>query len=163
MLNNRLPYFSLEPGHVNVLAPGKQTMHTICAALATKDGKPFMAWNTPGGDNQTQALLQAFFVAEFGMSEQQALEQPTVTTTNLYPSMYPHEPGDKLIVPKSLADRVGAALAAKGHQLTVNILQQPYYQQTSGAGAVKMITIDPGTGVLRGAVSPAKDNYVAGW
>jgi gamma-glutamyltranspeptidase/glutathione hydrolase len=163
-LNNRLPYFSLKADHVNVLAPGKQTMHTICAALALKDGKPAMAWNTPGGDNQTQALLQAFLnIVEFGMTEQQALEQPTVTTTNLYPSMYPHEPADRLVVPKSLADRAGIALAAKGHKLTVNVLQQPYFQQTSGAGGVKMITVDPKNGVLRGAVSPTKDNYVAGW
>jgi len=57
VLNNRLPYFSLELEDVNVLAPDKRTMHTICPALALKDGKPVMAWNTPGGDNQPQAML----------------------------------------------------------------------------------------------------------
>ena len=81
VLNNRLPYFSLEPDDVNVLAPGKRTMHTICPALALKDGKPVMAWNTPGGDNQPQAMLQAFLnVVEFGMNVQHALEKATVTT-----------------------------------------------------------------------------------
>jgi gamma-glutamyltranspeptidase / glutathione hydrolase len=164
VLNNRLPYFSLEPQHVNVLAPGKRTLHTICPALALKDGKPVMAWNTPGGDNQPQAMLQAFLnVVEFGMNVQQALEQPTVTTTSLHPTMYPHRPGDQVVMPKLLADKVGKALAAKGHKIQVSVLQQPYFQQTAAAGGVKMILIDSRTGVMHGGVSPAKDDYVLGW
>ncbi len=75
VLNNRMPYFSLEPGDVNVLEPGKRPRHTINPALAFKNGKPFLAWNTPGGDNQPQAMLQAFLsVVEFGMNLQQAGE-----------------------------------------------------------------------------------------
>jgi hypothetical protein len=42
-------------------------------------------------------------------------------------------------------------------------LQQPYFQQTAAAGAVKMIVIDPRTGMMHGGVSPAKDDYVLGW
>src|SRR5947207_186459 len=83
-------------------------------SLPVKNGKRVMGWNTPGGDNQPQAMLQASLnVVEFGMNVEQALEQPTVTTTSLRPTMFSHQPGDKLIIPKSLADRVGAALAAK--------------------------------------------------
>ena len=78
VLNNRLPCFYLDDGNVNILAPGKRTRHTINPALALKDGKPFLAWNTPGGDNQPQAMLQAFLaVVEFGMNVQQAVEAPT--------------------------------------------------------------------------------------
>jgi gamma-glutamyltranspeptidase/glutathione hydrolase len=164
VLNNRLPYFSLEPGDVNVLEPGKRPRHTINPALAIKNGKPFLAWNTPGGDNQPQAMLQAFLsVVEFGMNLQQAGEAPTVTTSSFHASMYPQKAGDELTVPKLLADRVGPALTAKGHKLKVNVVQAPYGQQPSGAGAVKMVLIDPKTGVLHGGVSPAKDDYVMGW
>ncbi len=164
VLNNRLPYFSLEAGEANALAPGKRPLHTICPALALKDGKPVMAWNTPGGDNQPQALLQAFLnVVEFGMGPQNALEQPSVTTTSLHASMYPHEVSGTVLIPESLAAKVGAALARKGHRLEVRALQQPYFQQTAAVGAVKMTLIDPKTGVIRGAVSPAKDDYVMGW
>jgi gamma-glutamyltranspeptidase/glutathione hydrolase len=164
VLNNRLPYFSLEPGDVNVLEPGKRPRHTINPALALKNGKPFLAWNTPGGDNQPQAMLQAFLsVVEFGMNLQQAGEAPTVTTSSFHASMYPQKAGDELTVPKLLADRVGPALTAKGHKLKVNVVQAPYGQQPSGAGAVKMVLIDPKTGVLHGGVSPAKDDYVMGW
>jgi len=164
VLNDRMPYFYLEPDNVNALEPGKRTMHTINPALAMKDGKPYLAWNTPGGDNQPQAMLQSFLNhAEFGMNVQQALEAPTVTSASFYSSMFPHKPGERLTVPRVLAERVGAALAAKGHRLEVGALQQPYRQQVTGAGAVKMVRIDPASGVMFGGVSPAKDNYVMGW
>jgi gamma-glutamyltranspeptidase/glutathione hydrolase len=47
VLNNRMPYYSLDEGDVNELVPGKRTRHTINPALALKDGKPYLAWNTP--------------------------------------------------------------------------------------------------------------------
>ncbi|MCI0625125.1 MAG: gamma-glutamyltransferase [Acidobacteria bacterium] len=164
VLNNRMPYFSLEAADVNVLAPGKRPRHTINPALAFKNGKPFLAWNTPGGDNQPQAMLQAFLsVVEFGMNLQQAAEAATVTSSSFRASMYPQKPGSELAIPKVLADRVGQALMTKGHRLQVSAIQPPYGQQPSGAGAIKMVMIDPKTGVLHGGVSPAKDNYVMGW
>lgn len=164
VLNNRAPYFSLDPQNVNALVPGKRPRHTINPAMALKNGKPFLAWNTPGGDNQPQAMLQAFLnVVEFGMNVQQAVEQPTVTTNNFAASMYPQKDGDSLVIPKVLAREIGAALSSKGHRVMEVERQQPYNQQAAGAGAVKMILIDPSTGVMHGGVSPAKDDYVLGW
>ena len=164
VLNNRLPCFYLDDGNVNILAPGKRTRHTINPALALKDGKPFLAWNTPGGDNQSQAMLQAFLgVVEFGMNVQQAVEAPTVMSTSFHDSVYPHPVANTLVMPKVLADKVGASLSAKGHHVVVTPLQKPYGQQPSGAGAVKMVLIDPRTGIFAGGVSPAKDDYVMGW
>ncbi|MFN0103745.1 MAG: gamma-glutamyltransferase [Bryobacteraceae bacterium] len=160
VLNNRMPYFSLEDGDANLLQPGKRPRHTINPALALKDGKPYMAWNTPGGDNQPQAMLQSFLnMVEFGMNPQQAVEAPTVSTTNFRASNYPQPVGDQLIVPRGLAEMVGKALEAKGHRLQVTGLQHPYGQQPAGAGAVKMLWIDPRTGVFHVGVSPAKDDY----
>lgn len=164
VLNNRMPYFSLEDGNVNVLVPGKRTRHTINPALAMKDGKPVLAWNTPGGDNQPQAMLQAFLaIAEFDMNVQQAVESATVTSSNFRASNYPQPAGDRLTLPKVLADEVGDALRLRGHTLRVGDLQQPYRQTRSGAGAVKMVMIDPETGIMFGGASPAKDDYVIGW
>src|SRR6266849_4711629 len=164
VLNNRLPCFYLDDGNVNILAPGKRTRHTINPALALKDGKPFLAWNTPGGDNQPQAMLQAFLsVVEFGMNVQQAVEAPTVMSTSFHDSVYPHPVAGTLAMPKVLADQVGAALSSKGHRVVMTLLQKPYGQQPSGAGAVKMVQIDPRNGVFAGGVSPAKDDYAMGW
>ncbi len=164
VLNNRLPCFYLDDGNVNILAPGKRTRHTINPALALKDGKPFLAWNTPGGDNQPQAMLQAFLnVVEFGMNVQQAVESPTVMSTSFHESVYPHPVAGTLVMPKILADTAGSALFAKGHRVVATPMQKPYGQQPSGAGAVKMVLIDPRTGIFAGGVSPAKDDYVMGW
>jgi gamma-glutamyltranspeptidase/glutathione hydrolase len=164
VLNNRLPYFSLDDGDVNRLEPRKRPRHTINPAIALKNGKPYLAWNTPGADNQPQAMLQAFLnVEEFGMNLQQALEAATVTTTGFHASMYPQPVDGKLILPKILAGAIGPALAARGHRLEITALQGPYRQQPSGAGAVKMVRIDPVSGVFQGAASPAKDDYVIGW
>ena len=164
VLNNRMPYFSLEDGDVNVLAPGKRPRQTINPALALKDGKPFLAWNTPGGDNQPQAMLQAFLnVVEFGMNVQQAVEAPTLTSSAFRQSNFPQRAPGRLGLPRVLADVVGPDLARRGHRLQVSELQGPYGQTPSGAGAVKMILFDPVRGVMFGGVSPAKDNYVIGW
>ena len=117
MLNNRLQYFSLDEKDVNVLAPGKRPRHTISPALALKDGKPVMAWNTPGGDNQPQAMLQAFLnIVEFGMNPQLAVEQPTVITSNFHASNYPQPVNDRLIMPEVLAREDRRRTAGEGTQ-----------------------------------------------
>jgi gamma-glutamyltranspeptidase/glutathione hydrolase len=109
-------------------------------------------------------MLQAFLnVVEFGMNVQQAVEAPTVTSTSFHESVYPHPIAGTLIMPKILADQAGAALAAKGHHVVATPLQKPYGQQPSGAGAVKMVRIDPRNGVFAAGVSPAKDDYAIGW
>ena len=164
VLNNRMPFFSLSETDANVLRPGKRTLQTLCPALALKDGKPYLAWNTPGGDNQPQAMLQAFLnVIVFGMNVQQAVEAATVTSSAFAACNYPHAVEGKLLMPQVLASKVAEALARNGHRVKVLPVQQPYMLQPSGAGAVKMIMIAPGTGVMRGGVSPAKDDYVLGW
>jgi hypothetical protein len=97
------------------------------------------------------------------MSPQAAVEQPTVITANFHASNYPQPVGDRLTVPEVLATRIAEQLRAKGHKLEVTRMQRPYSQQPSGAGAVKMICIDPKSGVMFAAVSPSKDNYAMGW
>ena len=164
VLNNRMPYYSLDADDPNRLEPGKRTRHTINPALALRDGRPYLAWNTPGGDNQPQAMLQAFLgVVHFGMNVQQAVEGPTVTSTAFAASMYPGTIRGMLTMPDVLAAQVGESLAQRGHRVEVVPLQQPYRQTASGAGAVKMVMIDPVTGVFMGGVSPAKSDYVLGW
>ena len=164
VLNNRLQYFSLDEKDVNVLAPGKRPRHTISPALALKDGKPVMAWNTPGGDNQPQAMLQAFLnIVEFGMNPQLAVEQPTVITSNFHASNYPQPVNDRLIMPEVLARQDRRRTAGEGTQAGSDTNAASVLATTAGAGAVKMLVIDPRSGVMFGAVSPAKDDYAMGW
>ena len=156
LMNNRMVYYFLEPDNVNVLVPGKRTRHTINPALVLKDGKPFMAFGTPGGDTQPQTELQFFLnLIEFGMNVQEALEVPAVITSSFRSSFLPHEAANKLRVPTSLPLHVREELAAKGHDLVV--------RNYRGVGSVKAILIDLQSGTLMGGVSPTMDSYVIGW
>jgi gamma-glutamyltranspeptidase / glutathione hydrolase len=149
-------YFYLDPANVNALAPGKRVRQTINPALALRDGKPFLVFGTPGADTQPQTELQFFLnVVEFGMTVQQALEQPAVISNSFRDSYFPHRVLGKLITPAMLPENVRTALAAKGHQLDV--------RDVRGVGSVKAIQIHPKTGVLMGGVSPTGDSYVMAW
>ncbi len=155
-MNNRMVYYFLEPDHTNVLVPGKRTRHTINPALVLKDGKPFMAFGTPGGDTQPQTELQFFLnLMEFGMDVQESLEAPAVISSHFQSSFWPHEAANKLRVPSSLPAHVLEALAAKGHDLEI--------RDYRGVGSVKAVLIDPASGALMGGVSPTGDSYVIGW
>jgi gamma-glutamyltranspeptidase / glutathione hydrolase len=57
-LHNRGAYFSLDPAHVNVLAPGKRTLHTLMPAFARRGGRPWLVFGTMGADGQLQTQVQ---------------------------------------------------------------------------------------------------------
>jgi gamma-glutamyltranspeptidase/glutathione hydrolase len=57
-LHNRGAYFSLDPAHVNVIAPGKRTLHTLMPAFARRDGRPWLVFGTMGADGQLQTQVQ---------------------------------------------------------------------------------------------------------
>jgi len=156
LMNDRMRYFHLDPKDVNSLQPGKRVRQTINPAMALRDGKPWIAFGTPGSDTQPQTQLQFFLnVAEFGMNVQEALEQPTVISNSFRDSYQPHDVKGKLLTPALLPKSVQEALAAKGHQLDI--------RNVKGVGSVKAILIDPRTGVLMGGVSPTGDSYVMAW
>lgn len=156
LLNNRMAYFWLDPADINALAPGKRVRQTINPALAVKDGKPYLVFGTPGADTQPQTQLQFFLnLVEFGMSVQQALEQPAVISNSFQSSYYPHAMEGKLLTPAMLPEHVKEGLAKLGHKLDI--------RDARGVGSVKGILIHPRTGVLMGGVSPTGDSYVMAW
>jgi gamma-glutamyltranspeptidase/glutathione hydrolase len=77
MMHNRGSYFSLDPRHVNYLQPGKRTMHTLTPAMVLRDGSPYMAVGTMGGDAQPQIHVQLLSaILDFGLNVQQAIAAP---------------------------------------------------------------------------------------
>jgi gamma-glutamyltranspeptidase/glutathione hydrolase len=72
----------LEPGHPAEVKPGKRPRLTPNPSMAFKDGKLFMTFGTPGGDQQSQAMLQVFLnVVDHGMTVQQAVEAPRLSSS----------------------------------------------------------------------------------
>ena len=56
---NRGSYFSLDPDHPNVLAPGKRTLHTLLPGMLFRgDGGPWIVTGSMGGDAQPQIHAQ---------------------------------------------------------------------------------------------------------
>src|SRR4029078_686663 len=66
-----------DPDHPSGVAPGKRPRLTPSPAIAIEPGKMKMPFGTPGGDVQTQAMLQVFLnIPLFGMEAQEAVEAP---------------------------------------------------------------------------------------
>ena len=77
VLQNRGSFFSLDPGHVNALAPGKRTMHTLIPSMYLENGRPRLVYGTMGGEGQPQtqaAILTRQLFRRLG--PQAAVEAP---------------------------------------------------------------------------------------
>jgi len=91
-LGNRMNQFRLNPAHPAALQAGKRPRVTPQAVMIKKDSNFYMAINTPGGDNQVQAMLQVLlnhFV--FGDDIQTAIERPRFRTLGFPDSFAPHK------------------------------------------------------------------------
>src|SRR5207302_2595420 len=99
-MGTRGQMFYLDPHHAGVVAPRKRPRTTLTPSLVLKDGKPWMVFGTPGGDQQDQWTLQFFLnVVDFGMSSQEALDAPTFHTQHFPSSFYPRaqHPGQLVV------------------------------------------------------------------
>ncbi len=157
IFNCRGDYYSLVEGHANALAPGKRPRSTLQSTLVLKDGKPWLATGSPGGDDQCMRTMQTFLnMVEFGMNVQQAIEAARWTTRSLPASPFPHTmyPGD-LGLEERIPEAVRKALAAKGHKIKMS---GPW-----SLGSNAAIVIDPVTGVLGAGADPRVDAYALAW
>ena len=59
-LGTRAQMFTLTPGLPATLAPGKRPRTTLSPSLALRDREPYLAFGTPGGDQQDQWSLLFF-------------------------------------------------------------------------------------------------------
>ena len=108
-LQNRGGYFSLDPDHVNVIAPRKRTMHTLIPALALRDGVPWLVFGSMGGDGQAQTHVQLLTkIVDDGIDLQEAIDAPRWVVS----------PGDwSVSVETPIGGDVVAGLRAKGHDV----------------------------------------------
>ncbi|MCM6778285.1 gamma-glutamyltransferase family protein [Nocardia sp. CDC159] len=106
-------------GHPNSLAPGKRPRTTLSPSVVLRDGKPFVAFGTPGGDRQDQWTLQFFLnVAEFGLDFQRATETTAFHTDQVPASFTPHAFRPGVLVAEETCDpRTVAELEKRGHEV----------------------------------------------
>jgi gamma-glutamyltranspeptidase/glutathione hydrolase len=116
-LTTRAQMFWLEEGLPASLAPGKRPRTTLTPSLALKDGKPYMAFGTPGGDQQDQwsALLFLHHV-HHGMNLQQAIDAPAFHSEHMPSSFWPRASRRGVVVVEGrFAPAVRDGLKARGH------------------------------------------------
>ena len=153
--SSRMQSFVLTPGHPNQVAPGKRPRVTLSPTIVLRDGKPFLALSTPGGDNQDQALLQVLLnIVEFGMSPQDAVEAPRFQSEHFFSSFGNHEfsPG-RLSLEGRISKDTADKLAALGHHVNVT-------GDWSNSSAPTVIKISDG--VLDGGADPRRSRFIFG-
>ncbi|MBY3158560.1 gamma-glutamyltransferase family protein [Rhizobium laguerreae] len=120
-LNSRAQMFWLKSGLPTSLAPGKRPRTTLTPSLGLYEGRPTLAFGTPGGDQQEQWQLSFFLrYAHHKLNLQAAIDQPLFHTSHFPGSFYPRtrEPGS-LMAEANFGPEVLDALRRKGHKLTV--------------------------------------------
>ena len=146
------------PGHASSVAPGKRPRLTPNPAFARIRGRWAMPFGTPGGDVQTQAMLQVLLnVTRFGMNTQDAIEAPRFATQSFPNSFEPHEefPG-RLAVEDAIPETVTRELAARGHDV------ERVTDHSIKMGAVCAIERDAESGIMEGGADPRRMSRAMG-
>ncbi len=120
-LGTRMQMFWLEEGLPSSLAPGKRPRSTLSPSMAFKDGKPYLAFGTPGGDQQDQwSLLMFLHHVHHGMNLQEAIDCPAFHTEHMPSSFYPRaaQPG-VVALENRFPEGTRELLARRGHRLRV--------------------------------------------
>ena len=148
VLQNRGALFTLEAGHPNRVAPGMRPFHTLTPMLALRGGEFAFTIGTPGGDSQTQSLLQIVHnLLLFGMTPQEAVEAPRFRSYG----------GLRVSIEDRIGTGVREALTSRGHALTV------VRGWTATFGGAQMILVDPFSGTLTAAADPRREAYAVAY
>lgn len=175
MLHNRGAYFSLDPRHVNYLQPGKRTMHTLTPAMVLREGAPYMALGSMGGDAQPQIHVQLLTaMLDFGMNAQQAIAAPRwrsgLVRVNPVRGRQEIMQGQRgvdghldrdleelVMLERRFPGGVPLLLDILGHRTNV---VGPW---DDGMGHAQAIVIDPSSHIFEGAADPRCDGLAMGW
>lgn len=149
--HNRGASFSTNPGHHNVVQPGKRPFHTLNPGMYLKNGRPHLLFGTQGADGQPQTLAAILTrVIDYGMDPLTALVRPRFLLGKTF-----SDTRDALKLEEDAGADVFAKLAARGHEVSVIPAQSPL------AGHPGMIRIES-DGTASGAHDPRSDGRALG-
>jgi gamma-glutamyltranspeptidase/glutathione hydrolase len=116
-MGTRGQMFWLQPGLPNSLEPGKRPRTTLSPSFAMRDGKAWMAFGTPGGEQQDQwSAIMFLRMVHHEMNIQEAIDAPSFHTEHWPSSFWPRvaRPG-KVVIEGRYPDAVLRDLRAHGH------------------------------------------------
>ena len=117
-MGTRGQMFWLRPDLPNSLAPGKRPRTTLSPSFALRGGKPWMAFGTPGGEQQDQwSLIFLLRMVHHNMGIQEAIDAPSFHTEHWPSSFWPRvaRPG-KVVLEGRFPDAVMYELKARDHK-----------------------------------------------
>jgi gamma-glutamyltranspeptidase / glutathione hydrolase len=120
-LGTRAQMFWLDAEHPAALMPGKRPRSTLTPTMALRDGEPYLAWGSPGGDQQDQWITQFFMRhAHAGLNLQEAIDAPAWHSEHFPSSFWPRtaRPG-VLVVEGRLPRATIEELRRRGHIVEV--------------------------------------------
>ncbi len=149
---------SLDPADPNSVAPGKRPRLTPNPGLVLGPGS-VMPYGTPGGDVQTQAMVQVLVnLLDRGASLQEAVSAPRWASYSVPLTEDPHPAVPNLVrLELALFDAVGPRLEALGHEV------EAWPERSAYAGGVCVAHRDDATGVVAGGADPRRMSYAIGW
>ena len=120
-LPTRAQMFWLEPGLPNSIAPGKRPRTTLSPGMLLRDGAPYLAFGTPGGDQQDQWTVPFLLnLLVHKMNLQEAIDAATWHSTHMPSSFFPRTfTPRELIVEESIGSSVIDDLRRRGHDVVV--------------------------------------------
>ena len=120
-LGTRAQMFWLDESHPAALVPGKRPRTTLSPTMALRDGEPYLAWGSPGGDQQDQWTTQFFLRhVHAKMNLQEAIDAPAWHSEHFPISFWPRtaRPG-VLVVESRVPEKTIKELRARGHVVEV--------------------------------------------
>jgi gamma-glutamyltranspeptidase / glutathione hydrolase len=120
-LGTRGQMFSLDESHPSALMPGKRPRTTLSPTMALRGGEPYLAWGSPGGDQQDQWTAQFFLRhVHAGMNLQESIDAPAWHSEHFPISFWPRtaRPG-VLVVESRVPEASIKELRKRGHEIEV--------------------------------------------
>jgi gamma-glutamyltranspeptidase/glutathione hydrolase len=158
MMSVRGESFWLDKTRAAQLRPRSRPRYTLTPSIILKDGEPFMAIGTPGGDNQEQTILQGLlnvveFWPEWYPNLHEAFRWPRVQTLHFYGSFWPHPGGfNQLNLESDFPGAVVEDLKSRGHDIKT-------IAPRSIPSCATAVIVDPATSTRIAGADPRRDCY----
>jgi len=157
-LSNRMAVFDLDPASPNVVAGGKRPRTTLTPTIVTRDGKPYLAIGTPGGDSQDQQIANVLLNVFLGrMNLQQAIEAPRIESAHFHESFGEKQDAPGVVeIESRIPVEVLTGLARRGHRIHLA-------SEYGAATGIVAAGVDPRFGTLRAGADVRGERYAFGW
>lgn len=155
---NRGAYFSLEPDHPNVLAPGKRTLHTLLPWMLFRAGRPWVVGGSMGGDAQPAICAETVSrLVDGGLDVSSAVAAPRA-----FPEPPEHfEPPDRVTLEPRFGPTLLAELERRGHRLRTTAA---FDSALGHCHAIELVDGGPAEGgTIAAATDPRSPGLPAAW